>query len=56
MLFMVIPGHIVFLFVITMLKGGHTVLTPSFVSIYLLASFVQVSSIQKRLSVIQSKP
>jgi len=43
MLFMVIPGHIVFLFAITMMKAGHTILTPSFVFAYLIASFVQVS-------------
>uniref|UniRef100_A0A4W3IFA7 Solute carrier family 41 member n=1 Tax=Callorhinchus milii TaxID=7868 RepID=A0A4W3IFA7_CALMI len=43
LLLLVIPGHLIFLFAIHLLKSGHTSLTPIFISIYLAAALLQVS-------------
>ncbi|GIY44774.1 solute carrier family 41 member 1 [Caerostris darwini] len=40
---MVIPGHLLFGYGITLIKGGNTVLTPSFLPIYLISAFVQIA-------------
>lgn len=40
---MVIPGHLLFGYGITLVKGGETVLTPTFLPIYLGAAFIQVA-------------
>ncbi|XP_054833819.1 solute carrier family 41 member 3 isoform X1 [Eublepharis macularius] len=42
LLLLVIPGHLVFLYTIHVLQGGHTSLTFSFVSFYLMAALLQV--------------
>ncbi|XP_061731495.1 solute carrier family 41 member 1 [Nerophis ophidion] len=39
---LVAPGHLVFLYTINSLKGGHTTLTPIFISFYLAAAMLQV--------------
>jgi len=43
LIFMSIPGHIIFLAIISNLKAGHTSTTARFVFIYLLAGFIQVA-------------
>ena len=43
LLLMSIPGHIIFLAIITNLKAGHTSTTARFVCVYIVAGFVQVS-------------
>lgn len=40
---MVIPGHLMFGYGITLVKGGDTVLTPSFLPIYLISAFIQIA-------------
>ncbi|XP_077181482.1 solute carrier family 41 member 3 isoform X3 [Paroedura picta] len=42
LILLVIPGHLVFLYTIHVLQGGHISLTFSFVSFYLIAAFLQV--------------
>nr|XP_056716121.1 solute carrier family 41 member 3 isoform X1 [Euleptes europaea] len=42
LILLVIPGHLVFLYTIHVLQGGHIALTFSFVSFYLIAAFLQV--------------
>ncbi|XP_023668376.1 solute carrier family 41 member 2 isoform X1 [Paramormyrops kingsleyae] len=42
LLLLVIPGHVVFLYVISLMKSGHTTLTPVFVAVYLAAAQLQV--------------
>uniref|UniRef100_A0A8C5GGZ2 Solute carrier family 41 member n=1 Tax=Gouania willdenowi TaxID=441366 RepID=A0A8C5GGZ2_GOUWI len=39
---LVAPGHLVFLYTINSLRGGHTSLTPVFVTCYLVAALLQV--------------
>ncbi|XP_072307770.1 solute carrier family 41 member 1 [Eucyclogobius newberryi] len=39
---LVAPGHLVFLYTINSLRGGHTTLTPIFISFYLAAALLQV--------------
>uniref|UniRef100_A0A6Q2YU36 Solute carrier family 41 member n=1 Tax=Esox lucius TaxID=8010 RepID=A0A6Q2YU36_ESOLU len=39
---MVVPGHLLFLYIIHLLKGGHNALTPAFVCLYLCAALLQV--------------
>lgn len=39
---LVAPGHIVFLYTINSLRGGHTTLTPIFITFYLVAALLQV--------------
>lgn len=43
LLAMVIPGHLLFGYGITLIKGGDTVLTPTFLPIYLASAFIQAS-------------
>uniref|UniRef100_A0AAV2M2M9 Solute carrier family 41 member n=1 Tax=Knipowitschia caucasica TaxID=637954 RepID=A0AAV2M2M9_KNICA len=38
---LVAPGHLVFLYTINSLRGGHTTLTPIFISFYLAAALLQ---------------
>lgn len=43
MLFLLVaPGHLIFLYTISSLRGGHTTLTPVFISFYLAAALLQV--------------
>ncbi|XP_073431231.1 solute carrier family 41 member 2 [Dendrobates tinctorius] len=42
LLSLVIPGHLIFLYTIYLMKSGHTSLTPIFVMVYLLAALLQV--------------
>ena len=42
LLFMVIPGNLIFLYTIRVLQAGHTTLTVIFTSVYLLAGLIQV--------------
>ncbi|XP_073207441.1 solute carrier family 41 member 3 isoform X3 [Lepidochelys kempii] len=39
---LVIPGHLVFLYTIRLLQGGHTAITVTFVMFYLTAALLQV--------------
>lgn len=39
---LVVPGHLLFLFAINMLQGGHTAITPVFICCYLIAALLQV--------------
>ncbi|XP_075688536.1 solute carrier family 41 member 1-like isoform X1 [Rhinoderma darwinii] len=39
---LVVPGHLIFLYTIHLLQGGHTALTALFVTFYLLAALLQV--------------
>ncbi|XP_056380858.1 solute carrier family 41 member 3 isoform X2 [Hyla sarda] len=39
---LVVPGHLVFLYTIHLLQGGHTALTSLFITFYLLAALIQV--------------
>ncbi|XP_043964384.1 solute carrier family 41 member 2 [Gambusia affinis] len=39
---LVIPGHLIFLYTIHLMKSGHTTLTPIFMSVYLAAALLQV--------------
>ncbi|KAF7654334.1 hypothetical protein LDENG_00071320 [Lucifuga dentata] len=39
---LVAPGHLVFLYTINSLRGGHTTLTPVFITFYLAAALLQV--------------
>lgn len=39
-----IPGHLIFLYAIHFMKSGHTTLTPIFMSVYLAAAMLQVST------------
>uniref|UniRef100_A0A8C5MKH4 Solute carrier family 41 member n=1 Tax=Leptobrachium leishanense TaxID=445787 RepID=A0A8C5MKH4_9ANUR len=42
LLSLVIPGHLIFLYTIYLMKSGHTSLTPIFIAAYLLAAMLQV--------------
>lgn len=42
LLLLVIPGHVIFIYLISFLQGGHHELTAIFVSTYLTVAFVQV--------------
>lgn len=37
-----VPGHLLFLYTIHLLQGGHTALTPTFITCYLSAALLQV--------------
>uniref|UniRef100_A0A8D3DT97 Solute carrier family 41 member n=1 Tax=Scophthalmus maximus TaxID=52904 RepID=A0A8D3DT97_SCOMX len=39
---LVVPGHLLFLYTIHLLQGGHTTMTPTFVICYLCAALLQV--------------
>ncbi|XP_064813768.1 solute carrier family 41 member 1-like isoform X1 [Oncorhynchus masou masou] len=39
---LVVPGHLVFLYTISLLQGGHTALTVTFIICYLCAALLQV--------------
>ncbi|KTF74318.1 hypothetical protein cypCar_00039419 [Cyprinus carpio] len=39
---LVVPGHLLFLFAINMLQGGHAAITPAFICCYLSAALLQV--------------
>lgn len=39
---LVAPGHLIFLYTISSLRGGHATLTPIFISFYLAAALLQV--------------
>ncbi|XP_038135652.1 solute carrier family 41 member 1 [Cyprinodon tularosa] len=41
--FLVAPGHLIFLYTINSLRGGHTTLTPIFITFYLVAALLQVA-------------
>jgi len=42
LMFMVVPGHIIFIYTISYMKAGHTSLTPLFVMVYIVAALLQV--------------
>ncbi|XP_042699559.2 solute carrier family 41 member 2 isoform X3 [Chrysemys picta bellii] len=42
LLLLVIPGHLIFLYTIHLMKSGHTSLTPVFIAVYLFAALLQV--------------
>ncbi|XP_066521016.1 solute carrier family 41 member 1-like [Hoplias malabaricus] len=42
LLLLVIPGHLLFLYTVHLMQGGHTILTPAFLCCYLLAAMLQV--------------
>ncbi|XP_029901976.1 solute carrier family 41 member 2 [Myripristis murdjan] len=42
LLLLVIPGHLIFLYTIHLMKSGHTTLTPIFMAVYLAAALLQV--------------
>jgi len=42
LMFMVVPGHIIFIYTISCMKAGHTSLTTLFVIVYLVAALLQV--------------
>ncbi|XP_033822206.2 solute carrier family 41 member 1-like isoform X1 [Periophthalmus magnuspinnatus] len=42
LLLLVVPGHMLFLYTIYLLQGGHTALTLTFISFYLSAALLQV--------------
>ncbi|XP_041747986.1 solute carrier family 41 member 1 [Coregonus clupeaformis] len=42
LVFLVVPGHLFFLYTIHLLNGGHGALTPAFVCLYLCAALLQV--------------
>uniref|UniRef100_A0A3Q3NFB8 Solute carrier family 41 member n=1 Tax=Mastacembelus armatus TaxID=205130 RepID=A0A3Q3NFB8_9TELE len=42
LLLLVVPGHLIFLYTIHLMKSGHTTLTPIFMSVYLAAAMLQV--------------
>ncbi|XP_071374669.1 solute carrier family 41 member 1-like isoform X1 [Centroberyx affinis] len=39
---LVVPGHLLFLYTIHLLQGGHTAMTPAFIACYLSAALLQV--------------
>lgn len=39
---LVVPGHLLFLYTIHLLQGGHTTMTPTFIICYLSAALLQV--------------
>ncbi|KAG7243019.1 hypothetical protein INR49_016785 [Caranx melampygus] len=39
---LVVPGHLLFLYTIHLLQGGHTAMTPTFIICYLSAALLQV--------------
>uniref|UniRef100_A0A096M5J2 Solute carrier family 41 member n=1 Tax=Poecilia formosa TaxID=48698 RepID=A0A096M5J2_POEFO len=39
---LVVPGHLLFLYTVQLLRGGHTAMTPSFIICYLCAALLQV--------------
>ncbi|CAI5688969.1 unnamed protein product [Oreochromis niloticus] len=39
---LVVPGHLLFLYTIHLLQGGHTAMTPMFIMCFLLAALLQV--------------
>ncbi|KAK1906668.1 Solute carrier family 41 member 2 [Dissostichus eleginoides] len=42
LLLLVVPGHLIFLYTIHLMKSGHTTLTPIFMSVYLAAALLQI--------------
>ncbi|XP_035622194.2 solute carrier family 41 member 2-like [Oncorhynchus keta] len=42
LLLLVLPGHLIFLYTIHLMKSGHTTLTPIFMTVYLAAALLQV--------------
>ncbi|KAF7240641.1 Solute carrier family 41 member 2 [Varanus komodoensis] len=42
LLLLVIPGHLIFLYTIHLMKSGHTSLTPIFIVVYLITALLQV--------------
>uniref|UniRef100_A0A8B9R8P7 Solute carrier family 41 member n=1 Tax=Astyanax mexicanus TaxID=7994 RepID=A0A8B9R8P7_ASTMX len=42
LLLLVVPGHVIFLYTIHLMKSGHTTLTPIFMAVYLAAALLQV--------------
>ncbi|TNM91710.1 hypothetical protein fugu_020090, partial [Takifugu bimaculatus] len=42
LILLVVPGHVIFLYTIHLMKSGHTTLTPIFMSVYLATALLQV--------------
>lgn len=43
LMFMVVPGHLVFMYTIYYMRAGHTSITPIFALVYLTAALIQVA-------------
>lgn len=43
LILLVVPGHVIFLYTIHLMKSGHTTLTPIFMSVYLATALLQVT-------------
>ncbi|XP_056131596.1 solute carrier family 41 member 2 isoform X2 [Lampris incognitus] len=46
LLLLVLPGHLIFLYTIHLMKSGHTTLTPIFMAVYLAAALLQELRVQ----------
>lgn len=46
---LVVPGHLFFLYIIHLLQGGHTDMTPTFIICYLSAAVLQVAKQHTRI-------
>lgn len=42
LVFLVVPGHLFFLYAVHLLQGGHAAMTPAFITCYLGAALLQV--------------
>lgn len=47
---LVVPGHLFFLYIIHLLQGGHTAMTPTFIVCYLSAAVLQVAKQHTRIN------
>ena len=45
LLLILIPGHLIFIYTIAFLKGGHTTVTLKFVFVFILVAFIQVAAL-----------
>lgn len=50
LLLMVVPGHLIFMFMINFLQAGHTTITLRFAAVYLTAAVIQVQPSSSFLS------
>lgn len=41
----VVPGHLIFMYMINFLRAGHTTISPLFALVYLSAAVVQVATL-----------
>lgn len=45
LLLILIPGHLLFLYAISLLQGGHTTLTLKFIAVFIFVALIQVASL-----------